>query len=329
MEEIPLDGNLYDSVLRIADRNVITLHEDSTVRQSLDEIRTCGLGERIVYFYVVDKSNRLVGVLPTRLLLTADVNTPLAELMIRNVISISPDTTILEAHEILARHRLLALPIVDEHKHVVGVIDAGILTGDEFDISERENISDIFETIGLKVLQIRDASPLRAFRFRFPWFLATLGSGFICAILASRYETTLLQSITLSFFITLVLGLGESISMQSMTVTIRVLHSMKPTLGWYIRALPREILTSCLLGAACAASVGFFVLFWSGETLTALAIGGSIFFVLCVGSFFGFTVPTVLHALNLDPKIAAGPVTLAIADIMTLLIYFSLASAIL
>ena len=324
-----MDRNFYDSVLRIADTSVITLHEDSTVRESLDEIRAHGLGERIVYFYVVDKSGRLVGVLPTRRLLTADVSAPLKELMIRNVISISPETSILEAHEILGRHRLLALPIVDEHKHMVGVIDAGILTGDEFDISERENISDIFETIGLRVLQIRDASPLKAFRFRFPWLMATLGSGFICAILASRYETTLLESITLSFFITLVLGLGESVSMQSMTMTIRVLHSMKPTLGWYTRALQREILTSWLLGAACAASVGLFVLLWSGETLTAFAIGGSIFLALCAASFFGLSVPTLLHVLKLDPKIAAGPMTLAIADIVTLLIYFSLGSAIL
>ena len=321
-----MDRSLHDNVLRIADRNVITLHEDSTVMQSLDEIRAHGLGERIVYFYVVDKLDRLVGVLPTRRLLTADVNTPLSDLMIRNVISISPESSILEAHEILGRHRLLALPIVDGEQHVMGVIDAGILTGDEFDLSERENISDIFETIGLRVLQVRDASPLKAFRFRFPWLLATLGSGVTCAILASRYEATLLESITLSFFITLVLGLGESVSMQSMTMTIRVLHSMRPTLGWYTKALQREILTSWLLGAACAAAVGLFVILWSGETLTGLAIGSSIFLALCAASFFGLSIPTVLHVLKLDPKIAAGPMTLALADIATLLIYFSVAT---
>lgn len=324
-----MDRNFSDKVTRIAEKNVITLHEDSTVQQSLDQIRAHGVGERIVYFYVVDQSDRLVGVLPTRRLLTADTNTSISELMIRDVITISPETSILEAHEILARHRLLALPIVDSQQHIIGVIDAGTLTGDEFDMVERDSISHVFETIGLRVLQVRDASPLRAFRFRFPWLLATVGSGTICAVLASHYETTLLESIALSFFITLVLGLGESVSMQSMTMTIRVLHSMTPTLGWYTKALQREVFTSFFLGAACAITVALFVLLWSGEPLTGLAIGTSIFLVICSASLFGLSIPTLLHVLKLDPKIAAGPLTLAIADIVTLLIYFSLGAAIL
>ncbi len=321
--------NFTDNVSRIADRNVIRLHHDSTVQQSLDEIRSHGLGERIVYFYVVDESDRLVGVLPTRRLLTADVNTRLSELMIRNVVTISPETSILEAHDIMGKHRLLGLPIVDGQRRIVGSIDAVTLTGEEFDISEREQISDVFETIGLRVLQVRDASPFRAFRFRFPWLMATIASGVMCAVLASRYETTLLESIALSFFITLVLGLGESVSMQSMTVTIRILHSMTPTIGWYTKAVKREVLTSLLLGTACAASVAVFVLIWSGEALTGLAIGSSIFLALCAASFFGLSIPTLLHVLRLDPKIAAGPMTLGITDICTLLIYFSLGESML
>ncbi len=324
-----MEKNFSDRVTRIADTNVITLHEGSTVQQSLDQIRSHGIGERIVYFYVVDQLDHLVGVLPTRRLLTADPNTSISELMIRNVITISPETSILEAHEILGRHRLLALPIVNSQQHIVGVIDAGTLTGDEFDMVERDSVNQVFETIGLRLLQVRDASPLKAFRFRFPWLLATLGSGTMCAILASHYETTLLESIALSFFITLVLGLGESVSMQSMTMTIRVLHSMTPTLGWYTKALQREVLTSFLLGIACAVTVALFVLLWSGEAQTGLAIGASIFLALCAASFFGLSIPALLHVLRLDPKIAAGPLTLAIVDLVTLLIYFSLGAAML
>jgi magnesium transporter len=179
------------------------------------------------------------------------------------------------------------------------------------------------------VAQVREASPWRAFRFRFPWLLATIGSGTICALLASAYEVTLAKTILLAFFLTLVLGLGESVSVQSMTVTIQALRAVRPTLGWYARALRREAGTALLLGTGCGAVVGIIVWLWRGAPLAAFSIGSSIFLTLCAACFFGLSVPALLHALKLDPKIAAGPVTLAFTDIFTLLFYFGLAARLL
>jgi magnesium transporter len=139
----------------------------------------------------------------------------------------------------------------------------------------------------------------------------------------------LAKSILLAFFLTLVLGLGESVSIQSMTVTIQALRAVPPTFGWYIRAVRREAGTSLLLGAACGMVVGFIVWFWRGNGLAAFSIGSSILLTLGAACFFGLSIPALLHALKLDPKIAAGPVTLALTDIFTLLFYFSLAKMLL
>src|SRR2546426_5148193 len=100
-------------------------------------------------------------------------------------------------------------------------------------------MDELFEAIGFHISQVRDASPVRAFRFRFPWLLATIGSGLLCAVLASAFELTLAKSIALAFFLTLVLALGESVSIQSMTLTIQALHTMRPTLRWYVGAFRR------------------------------------------------------------------------------------------
>jgi len=176
---------------------------------------------------------------------------------------------------------------------------------------------------------VRDASPVRAFRFRFPWLLATIGSGTICALLASAYEATLAKSLVLAFFLALVLGLGESVSMQSMAVTVHALRTTRPTLRWYVRTFWREAGTALLLGGACGLTVGLVVWLWRGAGLGAVTIGTSILLALCGACFFGLSVPALLHAVKLDPKIAAGPVTLAITDIFTLLFYFSLAALLL
>jgi len=318
--------HLQQPVTAVARKDVATLRGDFTIQQALDAIRQQGIGEKIVYFYVVDAEERLVGVLPTRRLLTAPPEQRLSEVMLGRVIAIPQSATVLDACELFVLHKFLAFPVVDEQRRIVGVVDVGLFADEVFDVAERERMDEVFEAIGFRVTQVRDASPVRAFRFRFPWLLATIGSGTICAILASAFEVTLAKTLVLAFFLTMVLGLAESVSVQSMTLTIQALRTAQPTFGWYVRAFRREAGTAVLLGAACGMVVGLIVWLWQGAGLAAVSIGGSIVLALCAACFFGLSVPALLHALKLDPRIAAGPVTLAFTDLFTLLFYFSVAA---
>jgi magnesium transporter len=317
--------HLNELVLPFARKDFTTLAQNSTIEQALATIRGQGVGERVVYFYVVDEAGKLVGVVPTRRLLTAPLDQKLSAVMIKNVITIPHTATVLEACECFTLHKFFAFPVVDAERHVAGVVDVGLFTEEVFDVAEREQMDEVFETIGFRVSQVRDASPLRAFRFRFPWLLTTVVSGTFCAFLASAYELTLAKSIVLAFFLTMILGLGESVSIQSMTVTIQALRATKPTLAWYLAALRREAGTALLLGLGCGLLVAIIVCVWRGVGMPAVVIGSSIFLTLCASCLAGLTVPAALHAFKLDPKIAAGPLTLAFADVFTLLFYFNLA----
>jgi len=320
--------HLNEPVTAVARRDVATLREDQSVGEALELIRGRGelLGEKVVYFYVVDKDDRLIGVLPTRRLLTSAPQVPLRDIMVRKVLSIPQAATILQACEAFVMHKLLAFPVVDSEKRIVGIVDVGLLADEAFDLAEREETDALFESIGFRISEVRDASPWKAFRYRFPWLLATIASGTVCAVLAGFFEMTLAQSLILAFFLTLVLGLGESVSIQSVAVTIQLLRAVEPSFLWYVKAFLREAGTALLLGAACGALVGLIAWVWRGTGLEGFVIGLSIFLSLCMACFLGLTVPTVLHALKLDPKVAAGPLTLALTDIFTLLFYFGVAS---
>src|SRR6266446_148475 len=176
--------HLEQPVLAVARKDVATLRYDFTVEQALANIRQRGVGEKIVYFYVVDAEERLAGVVPTRRLLTAPLQERLSSVMVTRVVAIPQTATVLEACEAFVLHKFLAFPVVDEQRRIVGVVDVGLLTEEAFDIAERQVTDELFERIGFRVSQVRDASPVRAFRFRFPWLLATIGSGTICALLA-------------------------------------------------------------------------------------------------------------------------------------------------
>ena len=325
----PDTDHLHLPVTTVARKDFTKLRQDLTVREALDTIRREGLGEKIVYFYVVDDNDRLKGVLPTRRLLMSPLERRLSELTIKRVIAIPQTATVMDACDLFVLHKFLAFPVVDEQHRIVGLVDVTVFADEVFDVAKREQWNEVFETIGFRVSQVRDASPLRAFRFRFPWLTATIGSGTLCALLASGYELTLAKSLVLAFFLTLVLGLGESVSMQSMTVTIQALRSMQPTFRWYVRAFRREAFTAIMLGTACGSLVALIAWLWRGEGLPAVAIGTGVLLTVFAACFFGLSVPVILHALRLDLKISAGPLTLALTDIFTLLFYFSAAAILL
>ena len=321
----PGSEHLNEPVLPFARQDFATLAQDLTVDQALAAIRSRGVGEKVIYFYVVDEAGRLVGVVPTRRLLVAQLNQKLDELMIRTVYAIPHTATVLDACEFFTLHKFFAFPVIDAERRVVGVVDIGLFTDEVFDIAEREQMNGVFEAIGFRVSQVRDVSPFRAFRVRFPWLLTTIISGTFCALLAGAYKMTLAKSLVIAFFLTMILGLGESVGIQSMTVTIQALRNHKPTRSWYLLMLRRELAAAMLLGGACGLLVGGIVFIWQQDRPAAFVIGTSVAFCLCAASISGLSVPTFLHALKLDPKIAAGPITLALADIFTLLFYFSLA----
>ena len=321
------------SVVEHARKDFPLLDADMTVSEALERIRREGVGERVIYFYAVDEQKRLVGVVPTRRLLTAALETPLCRIMVPRVVAIPATATVLDACEFFVLYKFLAFPVVDEQRHVIGIIDANLFAEEILEAGESEDrhrsaapvSAEFFEALGFRIEEIRGASPWRVFRFRFPWLLVTVTGGTVSAILAGFFEATLTRSLVLAFFLTMVLGLNESVSAQSMSVTIHALRSATVSWRWLSTAFRREVATAILLGVACGLIVGIIAWVWRHDIRAAFVIGGSIALSLVTACALGLGVPSLLHRLKLDPKIAAGPVTLALADFVALVIYFTTA----
>jgi magnesium transporter len=323
---MPAPTRLQEPVLAHARKDFALLRESMTIDEALGVIREQGVGERIVYFYVADEEKKLTGVLPTRRLLAAQGSTPIRDVMIRRVVAIPATATLLDACELFVLYKFFAIPVIDDERHLVGVIDIGVFTEEVLDLAEPEKVNDMFETLGFHLTQMQGASPFRAFRLRFPWLLATIASGTAGAMLAGLFEATLARALIVSFFLALVLALAESVSIQSMTLTLQALRASKPTWRWFVEKARREILTAAFLGIACGALVFCIAWVWRGSAAGAAVVGGTVLGSIGIACFAGLLIPSLLHALRLDPKIAAGPLTLATTDILTLTLYFSLAT---
>jgi magnesium transporter len=304
-------------------RDFIPLLVTQTVDQALEFLRSQQLGERLIYFYVVDTAGKLVGVVPTRRLLMASRQTPVAQIMVADVLTLSTSATVRDATEMFHKHRLLALPVVDSAGHLHGVADVGMFAGEISDLAARQSADDVFQLIGAHIT--RPIGPWRGFVDRFPWLLCNIAGGLIAALIAGIYEALLDAVIVLALFMPVVLAVSESVAMQSVTLTLQSLHGPRPSWRLLMRGLRRELAAALLLGAGCAVVIGSAVWAWKRAPLVAAVIGVTVTASMTTAAVLGVALPGTLRAMRRDPRIAAGPIVLALADFLALTLYFNVA----
>jgi magnesium transporter len=319
--------HLHEPLFAYLRRDFTPLRTTQTVEEALAFLRSQQLGGRLIYFYVTDPGGRLAGVIPTRRLLAADPSERLDRLMVTTVTSLPTHATVRDACEAFLHHRYLAFPVVDSEGVLHGVVDVGLFTDEIEKLSERRGSEDVFQLIGVHVTDA--VSAWGAFRARVPWLMFNVAGGLAAALIAGLYETLLDAAVMLALFIPVVLALAESVSMQSVTITLQQLHGRDPRWPVFVRAIRREAATAVLLGLACGGLVGFSAWAWKRAAGVALAIVVVITFSMLTACLLGVVLPTALRALERDPRIASGPVVLASADLITLLLYFNLAAVVL
>jgi magnesium transporter len=318
---------LSDRVTEHLHRRFIRLNTSETVSQAMARIHKEELDQQIVYFYVLDEAERLVGVVPVRKLLFEKPESRIADIMIADVIAVPDTTSIAEAGSTLLEHKLLAVPVVNADRKMLGVLDRRHFTEaalDTLSMVQRPQADRFFQMLGLHISLSRHVSPWVQFKERFPWLLCNVASGLLCAVIASFYELLIQQVVLLAMFITVVLALGESVSMQAMTITLQALNIKHFSWGIVRRFLNREMATSLLLGFGCGILIGAAAFVWKGRFLQSLSITLSVVLSILTACALGVVIPSLIRALRMDPKIASGPIVLACADVATLLFYFNM-----
>lgn len=299
------------------------IREGLAVAEALEYIRNHEVGGRVVYFYVVDEDDRLVGVVPTRRLLRSAPTAPIADAMIRSVVAVPNTATVLEACEFFAMHKLLAFPVVDAERRLVGLVDVDLYTDELADLERRQEGDDLFQLVGVYLTDAEQKRAVAAARKRFPWLLCNVVGGMIAALIADAYENVATLALVTPF-IALVTGMAEGVAMQSVSVALQTMHGRPPTWQALCRRVGREWIVGLLLGAACGAIVGGVALAWKGSARAGLSLCLGIAGGVTASAAIGFALPYLLRMARRDPQVAAGPIALAAADMVTLLLYFNL-----
>jgi magnesium transporter len=319
--------DLNDLVERHMRPNITPLRTGQTVGEAIDTLRSSPPPARIVYFYVVDENERLKGVIPSRSLLLSPPEALLDDVMLRRVVAVPAGATVLDACEFFVLHRFLAFPVIDPEGRLVGAIDVELYTDELRDLGEGqgEQGDDLFQLVGIHLARAKQRSPIRAFRTRFPWLMCNITGGIAAAFLCGLFEEQLQQAVALALFIPVVLALAESVSIQSVSLAIQMLRGSPTTSYLMLRRLHAELTVGLMLGVASGLFVGLVALVWLHKTQLALSVAGGIIGGVATAAVLGAVVPNLLRRSKLDPHLAAGPVVLAVTDVITLLCYFNIA----
>lgn len=314
---------LADPVTRHMRTDPTRIAAGLSVAAALDYIRGHEVGSRVVYFYVTDDGGRLVGVVPTRRLLRARPHTPVADVMIAPVVAVPDTATVLDACEFFTLHKLLAFPVVDAERRLVGLVDVDLYTDELTDLEQRREGDDLFQLVGVHLTDDEQRRTALAARKRFPWLLCNVVGGMIAAVIADAFEDVATLALVTPF-IALVTGMAEGVAIQSVSLALQTMHGRRPTWGVLARTVGREVLVGLLLGAACGLIVGVVALAWKGSARAGLSLCVGICGGVTASAAVGVALPFLLRMIRRDPQVASGPIALAAADMVTLLLYFNL-----
>lgn len=301
-----------------------TLFIEDTIEKAIADLKSKKIDEKIIYFYVIDDKDKLVGIVSTRKLLLSDYEAKVRDIMDREVVSIREDQTFREAMKLFAKKNLLAIPVVDDKNKLLGAIDVDFFIEESLDVADAQRRTDIFQFIGLKLEE--KASLLANYKIRMPWIFCNIASGIICAIISHMHGMVLKNVILIALFIPLVLTLSESVAMQSMTQSMQFFKSSRVSWKYAFLKAFREWKLIGLIACSAGFVVSLSAIFFKQGLLPSFTIGIGIVSSIFISASFGVLMPIVLHKTNLDPKVASGPIVLMFTDIMTTAIYLSLAS---
>ncbi|WP_102347314.1 magnesium transporter [Bacillus sp. Marseille-P3661] len=278
--------------------------------------------ETIYYIYVIDDQKRLVGVISLRDLIVADYHKLISELMNDRVVSVSVGDDQEDVAKMMKDYDFLALPVVDFQKHLLGIITVD----DIIDVMEEEASDDYSKLAAVPDIDSTDYSSFSAARKRLPWLIVLLFLGMFTASLIGRFEETLNKVSILAVFIPLIAGMAGNTGTQALAVAVRGIATGEIANGRKLKILKKEIGTGIIVGLTCGTLVMITVNIWQHNLMLGVLVGISIFVTLTVSTLAGALVPIIMHRFNIDPAVASGPFITTINDIISILIYFGLAT---
>ena len=277
------------------------------------------------HVFVLNKDGRLAGVIEIGDLMAANASVPLSDLMRpgdRHIVS--PDTDREDAASTAIRTGISCLPVCGANGRFMGAVPATAMMS----ILRDEHLEDLHHMVGIlgrseSAQAALTASPPRRALFRLPWLLVGMAGSALATALMAHFETALAANIAVAFFVPAVVYLADAVGTQSEAVAVRAISLTGADL---IPLLAGELGTGILIGTALSAIAFPLILFAFSNVALAATVSLALIAASSIATTIGFVLPWLFARLGYDPALGSGPLATVIQDVLSILIYFLVAS---
>ena len=294
-----------------------------TVGQAIDHMReTPDLPERFYELYVVDPGYHFQGAVPLDRLLRAKRPVLISNLIEeeRRCVQATDDQE--EVARVFEHYNLIAAPVVDESRRLVGVITID----DIVDVIEEEADEDLKALGGVKGDEELSDTVWTIARSRFPWLFANLVTAIVASVVIRQFEGAIQQMVALAVLMPIVASMGGNAGTQTMTVAVRALATRDLSDANTWRVVRREVLVGIVNGLGFALIMGVIAALWFNVSDLGVVMGLAMITVLTAAALGGILIPIVLERLGVDPAVSSGPFVTTVTDVVGFFAFLGIAT---
>lgn len=300
----------------------ITVPENVNIASVMKELRTKAKDIDFIHnIYVVDKVNRLQGIIPLKDLLTTSPHRKVERVMETYFPSVGLEIDQEEVARVFEKYDVASLPVMDKLGRIKGVITVD----DVIDVIEEEASEDIHRFGATEVTeQYLSASPVNIAQKRVIWLVILALAGFVSGSVLEHYSYLLSSIVTLSFFIPILMNTSGSAGTQAATVVVRGLATGEIRLRDIWRVVRKEFFIGIMMGIIAGAITALRAFVLQGDAMLGLTVAIAMITAIVIATSIGGMLPIIFKKLGVDPALMSGPLIATILDTTTLLIYFNI-----
>lgn len=302
----------------------ISLKTTTPVKEALMHVKEQAPDAETIYvIFAVNEAGQLVGVLSLRDLITAENDSYIEDVMSERVISVNVADDQEDVAQVIRDYDFIAVPVVDYQTHLLGIITID----DILDVMDEEASEDYSRLAGVSDIDSTSDSVIKTASKRLPWLIVLTFLGMITATILGSFEDTLSQVALLAAFIPIISGMSGNSGTQSLAVSVRNISTGEINEQSKFKLALREAGSGFLSGLVCSVVLFLIIVVIYRQPLLALIVGGSLTCAMTVGTLVGSMIPLIMNKFKIDPAVASGPFITTINDIVSMLIYFGLATS--
>ncbi|MHC4071621.1 MAG: magnesium transporter, partial [Planctomycetota bacterium] len=324
-----------DSAGGIMDPHVISVPEDATVAEAVDEIRAADIDEDFFSVYVVNKARRFLGDVRVRFLLSRPAGTKIADLIDPDTIYVNVNADQEEVRNIFSKNDLIVVPVLDRGHKLVGRITADRV----IEVAEEEAAEDLYTMAGTDPDELDTVSVFHAARVRMTWLLPCLiGTGVTAVALMIFHDKFSVENLPLVytaalFFVPMIAAISGNAGLQTSAIVVSGLATGHLVALRFSQVFAREVRIALLVALSCGllGGIACAVLTNSDSAENTVeparlvfAVSVAMFSAIMVATTLGLFLPFLFRRIGIDPAISSGPLVTTANDSISVVIYMTL-----